>query len=371
MSNTNNERTVTLATARRAIENCFATGIVPMVWGPPGVGKSELVAGIADSGKFGNCALVDIRLPLMEPTDVRGIPFYNPEASTMQWAPSEEFPSDEMAAQYDNVILFLDEISAAPPAVQAAAYQLILNRRVGPYVLPKNVLVVAAGNRTVDGSVSYRMPKALQNRMTHVVVDADYEAWLEWAIMNDIHADVIGYISYAKADLMKFDPKSPDTAFATPRSWTFVSRFLNIPGINDADLKELVCGTIGTGLAEEFIAQRRHARDLPNPTDILEGKVTELKTKEISAMFSLTINMCRELQGFNDKLAGTDSKRFHEIADNFFGFMMKSFPTDMVVMGARTALLNYNLDLDPSELKTWDEFDRRFGKTIQRAMDLA
>jgi len=374
--NTTNHRTVSLKQASRLILKAFnlknkkgkSIPKVPMLWGPPGVGKSEIIQEIADNGALGNAMVIDIRLSLMEPTDIRGMPYYHPTDNTMKWAPSEEFPTPELASQYDHIILFLDEIASAPPSVQAAAYQLILNRRVGPYVLPENVRVVAAGNRDGDGG-TFRMPNALKNRIKHLEIAAEYESWVEWAMMNDVHSDVIGYISYAKGDLMKYDPRGTDRAFATPRTWTFVSDYLNDdePQSED-DLFECVAGLIGEGVGQSFMAQRKHAKDMPNPSDILSGKIKDLKTKEISAMYSLTVNLCRELQEASEKFGEKDSTKFHKMADCFFSYMMKNFPSDMCVMGARTALFQYELLLDPTELETFDEFHKRFGKAVSKAI---
>ena len=135
------------------------------IWGPPGIGKSELVESITYSGSLGNAAMLDLRLALMEPTDLRGYPFRNPETNQMEWAPPADLPTAEFAAQYDTVVLFLDELNSAPPSVQAAAYQLVLNRRIGQYVLPKNVRIIAAGNRETDRGVTFRMPAPLANRL--------------------------------------------------------------------------------------------------------------------------------------------------------------------------------------------------------------
>ena len=172
--------------------------------------------------------------------------------------------------------------------MQAAAYQLILNRRVGKYRLPKNVVMVAAGNRESDKGVTYRMPTPLANRFIHLEMKTDFAAYQIWAVQNKIHQDVVGYLSFAKQDLYDFDPKSPSRSFATPRSWSFVSDFLN-GNYNDDTLMDLVAGSVGEGLAVKFIAHRKVASKLPNPTDILTGKVDTLDTDEISAMYSKLI----------------------------------------------------------------------------------
>ena len=128
------------------------------IWGAPGIGKSELVQQIVDSGELGNAYMIDLRLALMEPTDLRGYPFRNPENNLMEWSPPADLPTQELADAHDTIVLFLDEMNSAPPSVQAAAYQLVLNKRIGHYILPTNVKIVAAGNRETDRGVTYRMP---------------------------------------------------------------------------------------------------------------------------------------------------------------------------------------------------------------------
>jgi hypothetical protein len=355
-------RTVTPNEARSRLLRAFKVQRPVFLWGPPGVGKSELVADLTT--ELGGLT-IDMRLGQMDPTDLKGIPYFNKETSLMQWAPSVELPTEEMAAKYPIVTLFLDEMNVAAPAVQAAAYQLILNRRLGLYKLPDNVVVVAAGNRESDKGVSFRMPMPLANRFVHLEVRADYESWNEWAVKHRVHKDVVGYIGFAKQDLMDFNPRSSSRAFATPRSWSFVSEFL-YEDATDAELADLIAGTVGDGLGVKFMAHRKIAGQMPNPSDILDGKVKELKIKEVSAMYSLVVSMCYELQDNHAKLAkdkncGID---WHGQADNFFRFMMDNFTTELVVMGARVALTTYNLPLVPGKLKNFDEFHKRFGKYI-------
>ena len=211
----------------------------------------------------------------MEPTDIRGIPFYNKDSGKMDWAPPVELPDEETASQYPIVVLFLDELNSAPPSVQSAAYQLILNRRIGKYILPKNVVMVAAGNRESDKGVTYRMPTPLANRFIHQEMKVDFASWQEWAVTNKVHKDVVGYLSFAKQDLYDFDAKSASRAFATPRSWNFVSELLS-DGVDDETMTNLIAGTVGEGLAVKFMAHRKIAGRMPKPEDILSGKVNDL-----------------------------------------------------------------------------------------------
>jgi hypothetical protein len=355
-------RTVTSAQARKSLLRAFDKQRPVFLWGPPGIGKSELVEGIAK--ELGGL-MIDLRLGQMEPTDIRGIPFYNKEKNIMEYAPPGDLPDEATAAQYPVVVLFLDEMNSAPASVQSAAYQLILNRRVGKYKLPDNVVMVAAGNRESDKGVTYRMPTPLANRFVHQEMRVDFPSWQEWAVNANIHKDVVGYLSFAKQDLYDFDAKSASRAFATPRSWSFVSQLLEDESMDDDTAMNLIAGTVGEGLAVKFMSHRKIAGRMPKPEDILSGKVTDLQVKEVSAMYSLVISMCYELKGAVEKKV--EDKKFHEMADNFFGYMMKNFETELVVMGARIALTTYNLPFLPTKLKNFDEFHNRYGKYILQA----
>ena len=301
-------------------------------------------------------------MSLWEPTDIKGIPYFDAVQGRMVWAPPVELPDEATAKKHDIIILFMDEMNSAPPAVQAAAYQLILNRRVGTYHLPKNVVIVAAGNREADKGVTYRMPAPLANRFVHLEMKVDFDDWFSWASENRLHQDVVGYISFSKKDLYDFDPKSPSRSFATPRSWSFVSELLEDDD-DENTTTDLVSGAVGEGLAVKFMAHRKVASKLPKPIDILDGKVKELETKEISAMYSLTVSLCYELKEACDK----NDKKFDEKTNNFLRFAMDNFDTELVVMGIKLALTQYSLPIDPDEVDCFDEFHNRFGKYVTAA----
>jgi hypothetical protein len=344
--------------AKRSIRKAIQTRRPVFLWGPPGIGKSDIVKQIGqDAGRD----VIDVRLALWEPTDIKGIPYYDASKGTMVWAPPGELPMDPEST----AIIFLDELNSAPPAVQAAAYQLILNRRVGTYSLPKGVDIVAAGNREGDRGVTYRMPAPLANRFIHLEAKVDFDDFQEWAVMNNVHPEVVGYVGFAKQDLYDFDPKSPSKAFATPRSWVFVSDLLWEDDTDIDTLHNLIAGAVGDGLAVKFMAHRKIAGRLPKAEDILSGKVKDLSIKEVSAMYSLTVSLCYELKDQAEK----KSKTFDSQADNFFRYMMDNFPTELVVMGAKTGLTNYNLPLDATKMKSFDEFHKRFGKYVLSAME--
>ena len=363
MASVSDNHTITSVQSRKAILEAFKVKRPVFLWGPPGIGKSEVVADI--TSELGG-HVIDLRMAQMEPTDIRGIPYFNKDNNKMDWAPPVDLPDEELASKYPIVVLFLDEMNSAPPAVQAAGYQLILNRRVGKYVLPDNVVIVAAGNRDSDKGVTYRMPMPLANRFLHLEMRPDFTSWQNWAVNKGIHKDVVGYLSFAKNDLYDFDSKSSSRAFATPRSWCFVSDLMYDETVDTDTQFNLVAGAVGEGLAVKFIAHRKIAGKMPEPTDILSGKVKELAIKEISAMYALTIAMCYELKDAvqNKKV---NSKEFHTMAENFFTYMMNNFETELTVMGAKIALKTYELPIEPTQLKNFDEFHKKYGKYIVEA----
>jgi hypothetical protein len=355
-------RTVSPNGAKASITHALKKKRPIFLWGPPGIGKSDIVSQICDT--FSNSHLIDIRLSLWEPTDIKGIPYFDSNSGTMVWGAPSELPSEEFAAQFDHIVLFLDEMNSAAPSVQAAAYQLILNRRVGTYKLPDNVMIVAAGNREADKGVTYRMPAPLANRFIHLELAVNFDDWFQWSVVNKIHTDVVGYLTFSKKDLYDFDPKSPSRSFATPRSWSFVSELLE-DDLDENTTTDLVAGAVGEGLAVKFMAHRKVASSMPNPTDILTGSVKEMKSKEISAMYSLTVALCYELKEACDK----GDKKFDDKVNNFLRFSMDNFDTELVVMGIKLALTQYGLPIDPDEVECFDEFHDRYGKYIKAAQE--
>ena len=344
---------------------CMEVGQPAMIWGPPGIGKSELIAQI---GREQNRPVIDMRLLIMEPTDLKGIPFYDPESNTMRWAAPNELPQPGDVA-LENAILFLDEINAAPQSVQAAAYQLILNRRVGQYVLPEGVSMVAAGNRETDKAVTFRMPTALANRFLHMEMKVSFDDWETWAIMNKVDQDVVGFLKAFPAKLFDFNPKESGKAFATPRSWAFVSRLLAGSQLSEHLTTVLVQGTVGIGVGHEFMQNRRLRSKLPNPFDILSGKVKTLKDPdkiEISAKYSLIVGLCYAMKEiYDEKMQKGEKKEWNTVADTFLEFLMAKdhFTEEMIIMGSVIALRKYNVDFD-AETKTFETFFQKYHKWI-------
>ena len=275
------------------INNSLPLKTIPsvMLWGPPGVGKSQAIRQIAkeieeNTGK--KVKVTDVRLLLFNPIDLRGIPTSNEDKTLAIWLKPQIFQMDSS----DKVIniLFLDEISSAPQSVQAAAYQITLDRVIGEHKLPENCIVIAAGNRTTDKSVTYMMPKALANRLMHIEIVGTFDSWKQWAIASGINHKVIGFLSFRQNYLMCFDARSDDLAFPTPRAWEMVSNILNCIDDDIDQMYSLIAGIIGVGVTIELRSWTKIYKDLPNIEDIFDGKMPPLP-QNTDALYALISSM--------------------------------------------------------------------------------
>ncbi len=248
----------------------------PFFWGPAGIGKSQGVLQLsekleANTGK--RVKVTDVRLLLFSPIDLRGVPVADEEKRFTNWLMPKIFDMDRGSDALN--LLFLDELSAAPQSIQAAAYQICLDRRIGEFSLPENCIVLAAGNRTTDGSVSYKMPKALCNRLMHFNIKTDYESWRAWAVKNGISPKVIAYLGFDNSRLC-VEPESSDLAYATPRAWAFVSTLLLSAGGDPEAVHELIAACVGNDVALEFIAYCKSCIGMPSVAAILSGRQVDL-----------------------------------------------------------------------------------------------
>lgn len=358
------------------------------LWGPPGIAKSSIIRQICKSLNY---LLIDIRLTQMEPTDLRGIPVPMKQedgTAVVNWAIPAMLPrrdegkrtgtipkpeverAHENDLTYDGAIILLDELPNAAPSVQAGSYQLVLDGALGEYIAPSNVVIMAAGNRETDKGSTFKMPTPLMNRFTHIEVESNFDDWQAYALGAGFDKDVIGYLTAFKHDLFQFDPASASRGFPTPRSWEAVSDIVRDGASLPESVKTaLIGGAIGDGIAVKFLAYQKQASQLPNPSDVLDGKVTDLKSKDVSLMYALTTAMCYELRDREKEYKADKSKKksYDASFDNFLGFMMKQFQPEMVIMGARTALALFKLQLDPTALKNFEAFADQYQDLILNA----
>ncbi len=259
-----------------------------MLWGPPGVGKSQIIAQVAERHQ---APVIDIRLSQMEPSDLRGIPFRVGDA--VEWAVPSMLPDAERHGPQG--ILFLDEITSVPPSVSAAAYQLILDRRLGAYEVPDGWVIFAAGNRQGDRGVTYSMPAPLANRFSHYELDVNLDDWVAWAYANTIDERLIAFLRFRPELLFEFDPAHNPVAFPSPRSWEFAHRALQKFGGNPDILVEALQACVGPAAGIELSAFVDNLDKLPDIDAIVRGesvpvpKETDLQYAVASALVARAI----------------------------------------------------------------------------------
>jgi MoxR-like ATPase len=232
-----------MSNAKELITAYIEADVPVFVWGAPGIGKSDTVHQCA---KDLGLPIMDVRALLLEAIDLRGLPYIKDNVAV--WSIPDFLPRIER----DGVkgILFLDELNAASQQVQAACYQLILNRKVGDYELPSGWRVVAAGNRETDNAVVSRMPTPLANRFAHVEMEVNASVWASWASTAGIDPRLIAYINF-RPEALYVKPVKVVPMFPTPRSWARVSSFIDRP---EAIRQALITGLVGSSAANEFIA---------------------------------------------------------------------------------------------------------------------
>lgn len=249
------------------------------VWGPPGVGKSDVIRQVA--GKLGR-EVVDIRAVLLDPVDLRGLPKVNGD-DRAHWCPPAFLPTGDSTA-----LVFLDELPAAPPLVQNACLQLILDRRLGEYHLPPGCVMVAAGNRIEDRAGAHRLTTALSSRFIHLDLDVDIEDWRAWAIENGIHESITSFIAFKDGYLHQFDASSGERVFPCPRTWAMASHAMSrMPTRDKTALQPVLAGCVGKGAAAEFLAFCETYLRLPDIQKILRNPEREpIPEKEPSLLYA-------------------------------------------------------------------------------------
>ena len=243
------------------------------IHGSPGCGKSSIIKGICDELKID---FIDVRLSQIGPEDIKGLPVPNKELHQMDWYVNGVWPRNPNGKG----IIFLDEITAADRSIQVAAYELILDRRLGKlYNVPDGYLIVAAGNTVTDHAVATTMSSALANRFMHVELQADQENWLSWARHNDIHPSVIGFIQYKPDALFKMEDENLERGWPSPRSWQRVSEECHSCPSKDL-LRKMVYGLVGNGYGAEFMAFHELNAEFDNILDIMRDPNSKIKIPE-------------------------------------------------------------------------------------------
>lgn len=324
----------------KVVEKLIIQKLPVFIWGAPGIGKSSIVKSIA---KDKNLDFIDLRLSLLDPTDLKGIPFFDAESNEGVWAKPSFLPKENDTREG---ILFLDEINTAPPSVQASAYQLILDRKIGDYTLPSGWSIISAGNRENDRGVIYKMPPPLANRFVHFEMEVDFEDWKSWAYKNSIDSSIIAFLSYDKSMLFRFDATSSQKSFATPRSWDFVNTILKSK-LEEILLLESISGAIGKEAGVAFISFRKVMKDLPPLEDILNGNLKSIEsTDDTKIMMAISIGLVNLLR----------DNYSMENMENIIDFSL-TIPSEYSIMLVRDIQQN-NIPIENSS--KWGDWVRKF-----------
>jgi hypothetical protein len=220
----------------------------------------------------------------MDPTDLRGVPMII--EGEAKWVKPSFLPKEE------NTIIFFDELNHAPPSVQSAAYQIILDGRIGEHRLPNNTIRIAAGNQKGEGILGYDLPLPLKNRFVHLEMRHDKNAWVEWARDSAIDTRIISFIE-SKPELLMELPKGQATqsayGFPTPRSWVFTSKIIKGLSLKEEEkiLAPLVEGAIGKKASAIFNAYLLLLEEYKTPEFILDNPDYITKDVDKSVMWSV------------------------------------------------------------------------------------
>ena len=321
----------------KSLERLIESQIPVFVWGSPGIGKSSIVKQIAIENEL---EFVDLRLSLLDPTDLKGIPFFDQENNEAVWASPNFLPKNPDSKG----ILFLDEINTAPPSVQASAYQLVLDRKVGEYELPNGWSIVAAGNNESDRGVVYRMPPPLANRFVHLSMEVSFEEWKAWAYENGIDSSIIAFLHYDESRLFDFDPSKNEKSFPTPRSWEYVDKVL-ASNMEPSLLLEIVSGAVGKESATSFMSFRKVMNRLPDIEELLNGEEVEVE-HDSQVLFALVAGIISHI-----KKASTKEK-----IDNALSFSL-TLPKEFSVMLVKDMQQN-GINVEGS--KVWEAWVEEF-----------
>lgn len=277
------------------------TGRTPFIWGDPGIGKSDIMRAVAAGLKL---ELVDARLSIYDPTDLKGFPVVKGTGKTqaMHFVPPAILPTKGKG------ILFLDELPAAPPAVQAAAYQLILDKKLGEYTLPEGWAIVAAGNHARNGGVHYSLAPALANRFVHIEMECSAEEWDAWAAQNGITDITRAFIRFRPALIHDMEARKTGMAFPSPRSWAFADDIAKL-NLGTAEELELLKGTVSEGAAVEYLAFMKTARELPSASEILISPDTAPVPTSPAAKHAVVVMLERKAEPKNFKQCMTYVQR--------------------------------------------------------------
>jgi hypothetical protein len=283
-------REVTIARAAHLVRFLIKKRHSIHLWGAPGIGKSDVVREIArDLG----WTLIEFRANLREPVDCRGIPVADLATGVTKWLVPDELPRADRDGEFG--ILFLDELNTASPQMQAALFQLVLERRLGDYVLPPGWTIIAAGNRVSDRAAAQRMPTALRNRFAHLYVTPDVQAWTAWAVANNVAPEMIAFVRFRPLLIHKM-PTGDENCFPTPRSLTRAAEYVDAP----KDVRrDLMATHVGDDVASEIDGFIDLYHSIGTLDDIIANPATAKLPTEPSQRYAIATGLASKANRAN------------------------------------------------------------------------
>lgn len=269
------------------LRDAINDNVAAMIHGSPGCGKSDIVHQV--SASLGRTVL-DFRLSQVDSVDLRGVP--SVIDGRTHWNIPDEFPREDAPPS----ILFLDEINSAPQSVQAAAYQLVLDRKLGQYRLPANCVPVAAGNRMTDRAIVNQMPTPLRNRFIHFDLESSIDDWCAWAITHGISEQTISFLRFRPTMLDNFSDTNASTkikdmdAFCTPRSWATADKF-----VNSSNRLQMMGAAVGLGAAAEFEGFLRVYDSLQDLDKLLKKPETYKNPSEPATLYAMATGLASRI----------------------------------------------------------------------------
>lgn len=287
--------------------------------GAPGIGKSQLIQQIGKKYRF---KVIDLRLAQMSEVEIGGLIFPNEDKSKTVWLAPDILPDEKRDGK--NTILLLDEITSCSKRVQVAAYQLILDRRVGQYKLPEGTLVIALGNREDDDGVYIPMAKPLADRFEIHNISIDFECWKnEYAQKNGVHPLVIKYLTY-KPHALHTQAKSEDSMiFATPRSWVRVSDILKYDSdVNNQVVHNKIIANIGLTEGMQFIDFCKNNPVVITADDFINGAVAPTKPEDVAVLIKAVTDKAEFIKKYDcvEKMDIKKRTEFEKIVVSMFRF---------------------------------------------------
>ena len=329
---------VYISQAMPMIITYIKAGLVPMMTGSPGMGKSDMIKQIA--ADF-NLKVIDLRLSQCDPTDFNGFPKL--EGDRASYAAMDTFPleGDPIPEGFSGWLLFLDEFNGAPEAVQKASYKVVLDKMIGQRHLHKKVAIVCAGNKDTDNALVEPMSTALQSRLVHIELATNVDDWLDWAATNQLDPSITSFIKFKPSQLHAFDPDHSDKTFACQRTWGFVDRLLKVASHDDPNMLQLIAGTISEGVAREFVSHRKMFASIPTTDEIMANPELIAVPTEPSIIWAICSSMA------------------HNATEKNFNTLMKyilRFPKEFQVVCMReTSKRNITLVAHPAMTKWYEE----------------